>query len=143
MPDLDALLSPRSIAIVGASPNVEIIRGELQHVLRARGFPGRVYPVSRTHIEVQGLKAYPSVSALPEKADLALIVIPAAGVPDALEDCGRAGIKAAYIISSGFAEEKSKSGPELQQAVARIARTYDMAVCGPNGEGFFNAPARV
>src|SRR5919106_643599 len=143
MPDLDALLAPRSIAIVGASPNVEIIRGELQHVLCARGFPGRVYPVSRTHAEVQGLKAYPSISSLPEKVDLALIVIPAANVPDALEECGRAGIKAAYIISSGFAEERGNTGPALQQAVSRIAQTYDLAVCGPNGEGFFNAPARV
>jgi acetate---CoA ligase (ADP-forming) len=143
MPDLNALLAPRTIAIVGASPNVEIIRGELQHVLCARGFPGRVYPISRSHAEVQGLRAYPSVTALPEKVDLALIVVPAASVPDALEDCGKAGIRAAYVISSGFAEEPSNTGPALQQAVCHVARKYDMAVCGPNAEGFFNAPARV
>ncbi len=143
MPDLKALLAPRSIAIVGASPNPAIIRGKVQHVLHARGYPGRVYPISRSHAEVQGAKAYPRIADVPEAVDLAIIIIPAAAVPEALEECGRAGAKAAYIISSGFAEESGGGGSGLQEAVRAIAEKYDMAVCGPNAEGFFNAPASV
>jgi len=143
MPNLDALLAPRTIAIIGASPDATIIRGKIQHVLQARGFPGRIYPISRSHAEVQGLRAWPVITAVPEPVDLAIIVIPAAGVPAALEECGRAGAKAAYIISSGFAEEAGDTGAALQQAIREIACRYDMAVCGPNAEGFFNAPAGV
>lgn len=143
MPDLDALLTPRSIAVIGASPDAQIIRGKLQHVLQARGFPGRLYPVSRSHAVVQGLRAYPSVADIPEAVDLAIIVVPAAAVPGATEECGRAGAKAAYIISSGFAEEAGSTGPALQEAVRDTAQRYDMAVCGPNAEGFFNAPAGI
>ncbi|WP_135467723.1 acetate--CoA ligase family protein [Crenalkalicoccus roseus] len=143
MPDLDALLAPRSIAIIGASPDTTIIRGKIQHVLQARGFPGPVHPISRSHAEIQGRRAYRSIAEVPERVDLAVVVIPAAAVPEALEECGRAGVKAAYIISSGFAEEASESGPALQRAVREIAARYDMAVCGPNAEGFFNAPAQV
>src|SRR5690606_41553509 len=117
MPDLKALLAPRSIAIVGASPNPAIIRGKVQHVLHARGYPGRVYPISRSHAEVQGAKAYPRIADVPEAVDLAIIIIPAAAVPEALEECGRAGAKAAYIISSGFAEESGGGGSGLQEAV--------------------------
>jgi acetate---CoA ligase (ADP-forming) len=144
MPDLDALLAPRGIAIIGASPDQTIIRGKIQHVLTARGFPpDRLYPISRSHAEVQGLRAYPAIAEVPERVDLAVVVIPAAGVPDALEECGRAGVKAAAIISSGFAEEAGAQGAALQDRVREIARRHDMAVCGPNAEGFFNAPAGV
>src|SRR3712207_2831055 len=128
LPDLDALLAPRSIAIIGASPDPKIIRGKIQHVLQKRGFPGRLYPISRSHAEVQGVRAYPSIADLPEPVDLAIVVIPAAGVPETLEECGRAGAKSAFIISSGFAEEAGEAGAGLQQAVRDIARRYDMAV---------------
>lgn len=143
MPDLDALLAPRSIAIIGASPDETIIRGRIQHVLQRRGFPGRLYPISRSHAEVQGLRAYPNIGEVPERVDLAIVVIPAAAVPEALEECGRAGVRAAYIISSGFAEEAGATGAALQERVRDIARRHDMAVCGPNAEGFFNVPAGV
>lgn len=141
MPDLNALLAPRSIAIIGASPDAATIRGKVQHVLQARNYPGPVYPVSRSHDEVQGVRAFRTIGEVPGPVDLAIIIIPAAGVPDALEACGRAGVRAAYIISSGFAEEAGAGGAALQDAVRAIARQYDMAVCGPNAEGFFNAPA--
>ena len=80
MPDLGALLSPQAVAVVGASPDTGIIRGRTLKVMLQRGFPGRIYPISRSHAEVQGLKAYPSIAALPERADLAVLTIPAANV---------------------------------------------------------------
>jgi acetate---CoA ligase (ADP-forming) len=143
MPDLDALLSPRAIAIIGASPDPTIIRGKVQHVLQARGYPGPIHPISRSHAEVQGRKAYPNLAALPEAPDLAIVIIPAAAVPEALEECGRAGVKAACIISSGFAEEAGAEGAARQERIRAIARDYDLAVVGPNAEGFFNTAANV
>jgi len=138
MPDIGALLSPASVAVVGASPNTGILRGRIMHVLGCHPYKGRVYPVSRSNDEVMGLKAYPTVSDLPEAVDLAVLIIPAEFVPDTLEECGAKGVKAAQIITSGFAEEVAGAGGDLQQRVRDIAEKYDMAVCGPNSEGFAN-----
>jgi hypothetical protein len=90
---------------------------------------------------VQGLKAYPSVEALPEPADLALLIVPAQYVPTELDRCGRAGIRAAAILSSGFAEE-GESGRRMQHEIAAMARRYDMAVSGPNAEGLGDSHPR-
>jgi acyl-CoA synthetase (NDP forming) len=139
MPDLNALLWPKTIAVLGASPDATIIRGRIIKILASRPFPGTIYPISRSHDEVLGLKAYKAVGDIPEKIDLAVFVIPAANVTDALEECGAAGVKAALIISSGFAEEVSETGPAQQKLLQDIARRYDMAVIGPNSEGFTNA----
>lgn len=143
MPDLSALLAPRSIAIVGASPDVSIIRGRVQQMLQLRQYSGKLYPISRRHKEVQGVEAFPSMSALPAAVDLAVIAVPAVDVPAALEDCGKAGTRAAYIISSGFAEEGAGKGAALEAQLRQIAERYDMAICGPNGEGLFNRPDNV
>jgi len=139
MPDLDALLRPRSIALVSASPDRHVIRGRLLDALLTCGYPGTVYPVSRTHREIHGLRCYPEVEALPQAPDLALIAVPAQYVADTLGRCAARGIRAAAIISSGFAEERGGDGAERQRRIADIARAHDMAVLGPNGEGFANA----
>ena len=143
MPDLGALLSPQSVAVVGASPDTSIIRGRTLKVMLHHRYPGRIYPVSRSHAEVQGLKAYPSIAELPERVDLAVLTIPAATVADELERCGKAGVKAAMIVASGFAEDKAETGATMQKQIAEVARRYDMAVCGPNAEGFMSAEARL
>ena len=143
MPDVAALLSPQTVAVVGASPDTTIIRGRTLAVMLRHGYPGRVYPVSRSHAEVQGLKAYSSVANLPERAELAVLAIPAATVADELERCGEAGVKAALILASGFAEDKAQAGAAMQRRIGEIARRYDMAVCGPNSEGFLSAQARL
>ena len=103
--------------------------------------PGKLYPVSRSAAEVQGVKAYPSVDALPQAADLAMLIVPAEYVPAELERCGRAGIKAAVILSSGFAEEPGGAGAHMQREIIATAQRYDMAVGGPNTEGFANIAA--
>lgn len=139
MPDLRPLLWPRSVAVIGASPNPEIIRGRLLHIMRLREFPGRIYPVTRSQSEVQGLRAYPSISDVPEPVDLAVIVIPAAAVPEALEECGKRGVKAAIIITSGFAEERGALGPQRQARIREIAERHGILICGPNCEGLVNA----
>ncbi|MGB8551722.1 MAG: CoA-binding protein, partial [Pseudolabrys sp.] len=131
------MLWPKSVAVVGASSDVQGLRGRILEIVLSHPFPGKVYPVSRSATEVQGLKAHLSVEALPESADLAVLIIPAQYTPAELERCGRAGIKAAVILSSGFAEE-GEIGMRMQSEIAAIARRYDMAVSGPNTEGFAN-----
>jgi acetate---CoA ligase (ADP-forming) len=142
MPDIAKLLWPDSVAIIGASSDTRGLRGRIVQIMRSHPYQGAVYPVSRSETEVQGLKAYRSVADLPP-TDLAALIIPAKFVPQELENCGKAGIKAAIILSSGFAEEKGETGPALQREVQRIAKQYDMAVSGPNGEGFTNTAAAL
>jgi acyl-CoA synthetase (NDP forming) len=142
MLDIGKMLWPQSVAVVGASSDVQGLRGRILEIILSHPFAGRVYPISRSATEVQGLKAYPSVDALPEPADLAIVIVPAQYVPTELERCGRAGIKAGVILSSGFAEEGG-AGARLQDEIAVIASRYDMAVSGPNTEGFANIAAAL
>ena len=106
--DLRPLLSPDSIAVIGASGDTHTLRGRLTHALIGHGYQGRVYPVTRSQSEVLGLRGYASVADLPEAADLAVILVPAAVVPRTLDECGQRGIRAAVVISSGFAEESGE-----------------------------------
>ena len=142
MPDIGSLLWPRSVAVVGASSDTHALRGRIFETIRGQPFAGRVYPVSRSATIVQGENAYPSVDAIPESPDLAILIVPAAYVAAELERCGRAGVKAAAILASGFAEA-GDSGAQMQREIAAIAQRYDMAVSGPNSEGFTNIAAAL
>lgn len=142
MPDIQKLLWPKSVAVIGASSDTRGLRGRIVQIMKGHPYQGAIYPVSRSETEVQGLKAYKTVSDLPP-TDLAALIIPARVVPQELERCGAAGIKAAIILSSGFAEERGEAGPALQKEIQAIARKYDMAVSGPNGEGFANTAAAL
>ena len=138
MLDLDALFRPRAIALVGASPDRTIIRGRLVEAVTLHGFDGPLYAVSRSHDEIAGITCYPSVESLPGPVDLAIVTIPARHVAATLRACGTIGVKAAIVISSGFGEERGEAGAARQRAIADIAREFDMAVLGPNAEGFLN-----
>ena len=138
MPDLDALFWPRSIALVGASTDETLIRGRIVEAVTLHGFDGPLYAVSRSHDEIAGIACYPSVEALPGPVDLAIIAIPAEHVAASLRACGKIGAKAAIVISSGFGEERGEAGAARQREIADIARELDMAVLGPNAEGFLN-----
>ena len=137
MPDLRPLLSPKSIAIVGAAAD-DTIRGRLTKQLLGHGFDGPVYPVTRSQAEVLGHKAYKSVADLPEAVDLAVVVVPAAYVIPTIEQCGDKGIPAAVIISSGFGEEKSDEAARREAELRAVAERTGMAICGPNSEGLVN-----
>jgi len=129
--------------VVGASSDTHGLRGRILEVMLSHPYAGKIYPVSRSAAEVQGLKAYPSVDALPETVDMAVLIIPAVHVAAELERCGKAGIKSAVILSSGFAEESGGEGARMQADIAAIARRYDMAVTGPNSEGYANIAASL
>lgn len=134
---LDRFFSPRSIAIVGASPDSTKIRGVLLALLRRNGYAGRILPVNPSYSEIDGLPCFPTIEAVKEPIDLALIAIPAAQVLAALEACAAAGVRHCVIISSGFAEEGG-THTALQQRICELARRTRMRICGPNGEGFYN-----
>jgi acyl-CoA synthetase (NDP forming) len=138
VPDIAKLLWPRTVALIGASSDTHGLRGRILRVMKGHPFAGAIYPVSRSQAQVQGLKAFPAVADVPELVDLAVLIIPAKHVPDELERCGKVGIKAAVILSSGFAEEAGAAGASLQDDIRAIANRYDMAVNGPNSEGFAN-----
>lgn len=133
---LNRLLQPRSIAIVGASNRMPGIGGYVTANV-ARAFKGPVYPVNPRETEIQGLKAYPSVLALPDGVDLVMVVVPAPAVPEVLEDCAARGVGGAVVITSGFAEVGGE-GVELQERIAEIASRTGLRVAGPNCIGFMN-----
>ncbi len=139
---LESLFWPRSIAVLGASPDIHRIRGRLLHHLKGNDFPGRILPINPSYSEIDGLPCYPTLAAAGTPIDLVLMAIPAAGVAAATEDCARAGAKHVVIISSGFAEEGG-SADVAQLQLAEIARRTGTRVTGPNCEGFFNIDGRV
>ena len=139
MADLGRLLAPRSIAVVGASPDSSVLRGRLTRTLLLHPYAGGVHLVSRSHPEILGHVTRPSLAAIGEPIDLAVVLAPAAAVPDALEEAAACGIGAAVVVASGFAEEGSAEGRALQARIAEIAARHDLAVMGPNSEGYVNA----
>lgn len=138
MPDISKLLSAESVAVVGASPDATRLRGILFDVICRPGYDGRIYPVTPSHEEIAGHTCYATVDDLPEVVDLAVLLVPAEVVVAELERCGKAGIGAAAIIASGFAEQTGDEGEAMQRALADVIAQYDMAVTGPNSLGFVN-----
>lgn len=135
--DLTSLFQPRSVAVVGASPKPASVGGAVFKNLLAAGFHGPVYPVNRGAFVVQSVRAYPSLEALPEVPDLVVIVVPAREVLGVVENAARLGVRAACVISAGFAE----AGPEgraLEQEVVRVARGGGLPLLGPNCLGLQN-----
>jgi acyl-CoA synthetase (NDP forming) len=134
-----ALLAPRSIAVVGATKKAGFGATTLAN-LRSSAFPGPIAPVNPRYDELDGLRCYPALDAVPGEVDLALIAVPAAAAPGALRDCAAKGVAAAVVFASGFAET-GDAGRALQDELTAIARDAGMAVLGPNCMGFVHQPA--
>jgi acyl-CoA synthetase (NDP forming) len=139
---LDSFFSPSSIALIGASRDVEKIPGRLLSMLRKNEFPGLIYPVNPNYDDINGLKCYPSIAAIGQPIDLAIVIIPARAVLGALEQCASVGVKNAVVISSGFAEEGGDS-TAMQDAIVALAKKSGMRISGPNAEGFYSEAQRV
>jgi acyl-CoA synthetase (NDP forming) len=139
---LDTFFSPASIALIGASRDQEKIPGRLLSMLRKNVFPGKLYPINPNYGDIDGLKCHPSIAAVGQPIDLAIVMIPARAVLGALRECAAAGVRNAVIISSGFAEEGGDSAA-MQEAIADLARTTGMRISGPNAEGFYSEAQRV
>ena len=125
------LLRPDSIVVVGASNNVHKPGGALLLNLLGGHYGGQLYAVNPKETEIQGVRAYPTVHDVPP-ADLAVLAIPAAACPDAVEVlAGEKGVKAFIILSAGFGEE-THEGAELEQRILRTVEAHGAALIGPN-----------
>ncbi len=129
---------PKAVAVVGASRDPGSIGYRLLEAVVASGFQGAVYAVNPRAMEVLGVRAYPSVAALPERPDLAAIAVPREAVLGVVEECGSLGIPALVVISAGFAE-LGPEGRSLQQRLADKVRGYGMRLIGPNCLGVLTA----
>src|SRR6185295_4325489 len=139
---LDTFFAPESIALIGASRDLDKIPGRLLSMLRKNNYPGRIYPVNPNYGDIDGLKCYPSISDVGQPIALAIVIIPARAVLGALEQCAAAGVKNAVIISSGFAEEGGDS-TAMQDAIVALAKKTGMRISGPNAEGFYSEAQHV
>ena len=128
---LDAMLAPKSVAIIGASEHERSVGRTLMENLQSGGFAGAIYPINPKRDSVLGVRAFPDIAAVPEKVDLAVIVTPANTVPALVRQCGNAGVPAAVIISAGF-KEIGAAGVELEQQVLTEALKTKMRILGPN-----------
>lgn len=135
---LGRLLTPASVAVIGASTDPVRIGGRPIANMLARGFAGRILPVNPKRTEIQGLPAYPSVAALPEVPDAAIVAVPGAACVAAVADLARAGTGAAIVFTAGFAEVDA-AGAALQAEMTATAAAHGMRLLGPNCLGLFNA----
>ncbi|HLG73471.1 MAG TPA: acetate--CoA ligase family protein [Chloroflexota bacterium] len=138
---LSALFDFQSVAVVGASDTNHTGLGTYQ-ALKALNFQGRYYPVNPRRDEVHGLKAYPSVSALPETPDMVVVAIPREGVPDVIDEAAKRGAKAAVILAAGFLEQ-DELGAQLQARITATARQSGLLVIGPNCLGIASLTHRT
>jgi acetate---CoA ligase (ADP-forming) len=139
---LDSFFAPASIALIGASRDLEKIPGRLLSMLRKNEFPGKIYPINPNYGDIDGLKCYPTIADVGQPIDLAVVIIPAKAVLGALEQCAAVGVKNAVIISSGFAEEGGDSAA-MQDAIVALAKRTGMRISGPNAEGFYSEVQKV
>jgi len=137
---LDALFRPRAIAVVGASRRQNQIGHQIVRNLVEGGFTGPVYPVNPTATVVHSMHCFKKVSAIPGEVDLAVIVVPAARVFDAVRDCGEKGVKGAVVITAGFSEVGGE-GPERQRKLIELCAKYGIRLVGPNCMGILNTAA--
>jgi acetate---CoA ligase (ADP-forming) len=138
-----ALLHPRRIAIVGASPKQGFANTIQKNIVRC-GYQGEILPVNPRHAEVLGARAYPSLESLPDGADLAIVVVPSHLVLETLAACERAGVGAVNIITSGFGEKTDDAaGVARQHEIGAFARRTGIRVVGPNCLGNISVPARM
>ncbi|MGD8585087.1 MAG: acetate--CoA ligase family protein [Chloroflexota bacterium] len=130
---LSAFFKPTSVAVIGASPNpAKLGHAVLRNIVEGGyGRIGKVYPINPKATEILDYPAYPSVSAVHEAIDLAIIVIPHPYVPGVLKECGQKGVPAAIIISAGF-REASREGLERERELIDIAHHYNIRLIGPN-----------
>jgi acetyltransferase len=137
---LDAIFRPETVAVIGATDRPGSVGRTIMWNLVSSPFGGTVFPVNSRRPNVLGIKAYPSVSAVPAKVDLAVIVAPAPAVPGIMGECVDARVECAIIISAGF-RETGPEGVELERRVLEEARRGRMRIVGPNCLGVMKPPS--
>ncbi|MGY1704805.1 GNAT family N-acetyltransferase [Geodermatophilus sp. SYSU D00697] len=127
---LSALFRPRTVAVVGAGRSETSVGRAVLRSLRSSGFRGEVFPVNPAAGEVDGVPCRPSVAALEDRVDLAVVAVPAAAVEEVVEDCGRAGVRVVLVLSGGI-----ERIPGLLDRLVDVATRAGMRLVGPNSVG--------
>ncbi|MGW8322745.1 MAG: CoA-binding protein [Thermodesulfobacteriota bacterium] len=138
--DLKHLFYPRSIAVVGASPEMATGRMPFFQILKSTGYTGEVYPVNPSHDEIGGQRVYPSLAEVPDGVDLAVCLLPSRFALDTLEVAVEKGIGFVHFFTSGFSEV---GRTDLEEAMLRVARKGGTRIVGPNCLGVHCADSRV
>lgn len=139
MHPLRQLMNPSSIAIFGASNNpMKMGSIQLANILET-GYGGEVYPIHRSEETVMGIPAYRSMADVGKPVDLVQLVLPTEVVPEILEECGKAGVRRAIIISGGFKEVPGDAGRERERTLLEVAGKYGIRFLGPNCVGIMNS----
>ena len=140
--NLDKLLLPRSIAVVGASEREGSVGRSVLENIDKGGFQGPVYPINPKRDEILGQKAYPSLSAVGIPIDMAVIIVPLKIAPMVIAECGRCGVGAAIIISGG-GKETGPEGAALEDAILKEAKASRVRIVGPNCVGIISSAANL
>ena len=137
MNNLDSIMKPRAIAVIGASTRAHTIGSDIMKRLQEYGFTGAIYPVNPKGGVIEGLQAYTSILDVPGEVDLAIIVVNAKFVLSTIDQCHQKGVGGLCVISAGF-KETGKEGAELEKALLEKVRGYGMRCVGPNCLGVVN-----
>ncbi|MBN1249188.1 MAG: acetate--CoA ligase family protein [Anaerolineae bacterium] len=135
---LELFFDPRGVAIIGASTNPGKLSHGVVRNLKNHGYRGPIYPINPKGGDILGLKAYPSIREVPDPVELAVIMIPAPYVAQALDECGQRGLKAVIVITGGF-REAGAEGAAAEKQLKEIADGYGMRLIGPNCVGVMDA----
>ena len=139
---LESLFRPKKVAVIGASSKELSIGNRVIKNLIDFGFKGDIYPINPKADEIRGIKAFESITDCPDNIDVVHMVIPAKFVPQAVEDCGRKGVKNIIINSGGFSETGPEGEAIEKDFLARAAK-YGIRILGPNCQGIINSDPRI
>ncbi len=132
-------LSPRSIAVIGASDKPGVGKAIFSNIVN--GYKGKIYPITPSNELVSGLKAYKSVLEVPDQIDLAVVATPNRSVPKVMEEIGKKKIKGAIVVSAGF-KEVDENGARLEKEIGVIGKNYGIRIIGPNCLGIMSLSQR-
>jgi acetyltransferase len=139
---LESLFRPKAVAVIGASSKELSIGNRVIKNLIDFGFKGSIYPINPSADEIRGIKAYKSILDCPGPVDVVHMVIPAKFVPQAVEECGRKGVKHIIINSGGFGETGAE-GAAIEKDFLERAQRYGIRILGPNCQGVINTDADI
>ena len=139
----EKIFNPRTVALVGASEDPKKMGGWCMSSFIQGSYPGKVYPINPKSKEIRGIKTYASLRDVPEKIDLAIVIVPSSAVAGVLVECADRGAKGAVIISAGFREMDDPAGRLLQKEIANLAQDKGLRLIGPNTFGIIHTHARL
>ena len=133
---IESLFHPRSVAIVGLPRGLKTGKLFLLALLD-QNFAGNIYPVNPSVSEIDGLKTYPNVTAIPGPVDLAIVLVPSQFTLPVIKECVEKGVKGAILFTAGYRETNTREGQDLEKKIVAVARSGGMRLIGPNGMGFY------